>query len=53
MPRRPLTILLATLALAAVPLAVAAAQTVYHRCNDGDPETLDAHKTSNVSEMSS
>jgi oligopeptide transport system substrate-binding protein len=28
----------------------AAAQPVYHRCNDGDPETLDAHKTSTVSE---
>jgi oligopeptide transport system substrate-binding protein len=31
-------------------LAPATAQNVYHRCNDGDPETLDAHKTSTVSE---
>ncbi len=28
----------------------ACAQPIYHRCNDGDPETLDAHKTSTVSE---
>jgi oligopeptide transport system substrate-binding protein len=28
----------------------AVAQSIYHRCNDGDPETLDAHKTSTVSE---
>jgi oligopeptide transport system substrate-binding protein len=28
----------------------ALAQPVYHRCNDGDPETLDAHKTSTVGE---
>lgn len=26
------------------------AQSVYHRCNDADPETLDAHKTSTVGE---
>jgi oligopeptide transport system substrate-binding protein len=26
------------------------AQPVYHRCNDADPETLDAHKTSTVGE---
>ena len=25
-------------------------QVVFHRGNDGDPETLDAHKTSTVSE---
>jgi oligopeptide transport system substrate-binding protein len=31
-------------------LAPAAGQGTYHRCNDGDPETLDAHKTSTVSE---
>ncbi len=29
---------------------VALAQVVFHRGNDGDPETLDAHKTSTVSE---
>lgn len=28
----------------------AMAQVVFHRGNDGDPETLDAHKTSTVSE---
>ncbi|AOO81185.1 peptide ABC transporter substrate-binding protein [Bosea vaviloviae] len=30
--------------------ATAAAQVVFHRGNDGDPETLDAHKTSTVTE---
>ena len=41
------------LAIAVVALScagTAAAQPVYHRCNDGDPETLDAHKTSTVGE---
>lgn len=30
--------------------SAALAQVVFHRGNDGDPETLDAHKTSTVSE---
>jgi oligopeptide transport system substrate-binding protein len=37
---------LATVALA----GAAAAQVVYHRGNDAEPETLDAHKTSTVGE---
>lgn len=40
----------AALALAMSWAGSVAAQTTYHRCNDGDPETLDAHKTSTVSE---
>jgi oligopeptide transport system substrate-binding protein len=36
------------LVLAAAPLALA--QIVFHRGNDGDPETLDPHKTSTVTE---
>src|SRR5688572_15979537 len=38
-------------ALAALALtASAAAEVVYNRGNDGDPETLDPHKTSSVAE---
>jgi len=43
--RPAVTILAATLLAAS-----AAGQSVYHRCNDADPETLDAHKTSTVGE---
>lgn len=51
--RRRLARSLAALALAAFPAMLpvhAGAQVVYSRCNDADPETLDAHKTSVVSE---
>jgi oligopeptide transport system substrate-binding protein len=37
-------------ALAFSPAKAAAAEIVFHRGNDSDPETLDAHKTSTVSE---
>ena len=47
--RRTLPLLLA-LALAAASASVALAQIVFHRGNDGDPETLDPHKTSTVTE---
>lgn len=49
----PIVRCLPTLALATASLLAAGpalAQAVYHRCNDADPETLDAHKTSVVSE---
>jgi oligopeptide transport system substrate-binding protein len=44
--RLQFTLLVVALASA----GASAAQPVYHRCNDGDPETLDAQKTSTVSE---
>ncbi|SFJ66616.1 oligopeptide transport system substrate-binding protein [Bosea sp. OK403] len=47
--RRAAPFLLAA-ALAISGAATAAAQVVFHRGNDGDPETLDAHKTSTVTE---
>jgi oligopeptide transport system substrate-binding protein len=43
------TFAIATLASAAL-IGGAAAQVVYHRGNDADPETLDPHKTSTVYE---
>lgn len=51
--RLPLMRTFAALMLAALSVLLpltAAAQVVYHRCNDADPEVLDAHKTSVVSE---
>jgi oligopeptide transport system substrate-binding protein len=49
MPSRFLARTLVALLLCFAPLTAYAA-SVYHRCNDADPETLDAHKTSVVSE---
>ena len=47
----PRTVLrFATAVLVLCCAGVAGAQPAYHRCNDGDPETLDAHKTSTVGE---
>ncbi|MGI9523712.1 MAG: peptide ABC transporter substrate-binding protein [Hyphomicrobiaceae bacterium] len=42
--------LILTLALATAALDISAAETVYHRGNNADPETLDQHKTSTVYE---
>jgi oligopeptide transport system substrate-binding protein len=47
--RRAVPFVLAA-ALAVSSAATAQAQVVFHRGNDGDPETLDPHKTSTVSE---
>jgi len=42
--------LLFVLVLGGVTSGAALAQTIYHRGNDADPETLDPHKTSTVAE---
>lgn len=47
--RRAVPLLLAA-AMAGARSAVAQGQVVFHRGNDGDPETLDPHKTSTVAE---
>ena len=47
---RFLTASLATLGILAGSAGAASAEVVFHRGNDGDPETLDAHKTQTTSE---
>lgn len=47
-PHAPMVALAAALLIASS--AVASAETVYYRGNDTDPETLDQHKTSTISE---
>jgi oligopeptide transport system substrate-binding protein len=48
--KRLLAPALLALALMAAPGDIATAQGVFHRGNDGDPETLDPHRTSTVAE---
>ena len=48
--RRSAVLTLALGLLASVPTAGVNAETVYHRGNSADPETLDLHKTSTVYE---